>query len=83
MLFLTPWILPSAAGGLDFEPPEAIKSSFSDGIDLVTTPDAQFGLVWLIALYVPWFRYLEHLCDVTPQVHADNLRVATNVTLLI
>ena len=32
------------------------------------------SMVFIVALYVPWCRYLESLTDVKPQLHADNLK---------
>ena len=31
-------------------------------------------MVFIVALYVPWCRYLESLSDVKPQLYADNLK---------
>ena len=31
-------------------------------------------MVFTVALYVPWCRYLESLTDVKPQLHADILK---------
>ena len=31
-------------------------------------------MVFIVALYVPWFRHLESVPDVKPQLYADNLK---------
>ena len=31
-------------------------------------------MVFIVALHVPWCRYLESLIDVKPQLYADNLK---------
>ena len=42
----------------------------SGGRTLLTT----VSMVFTVALYVPWCRYLESLTDVKPQLYADNLK---------
>ena len=32
------------------------------------------SMVFIVALYVPWCRYLESLPNIKPQLHADNLK---------
>ena len=32
------------------------------------------SMVFIVALYVPWYRYLESLPDVEPQLYADHLK---------
>ena len=32
------------------------------------------GMVFMVALYVPWCRHLDALPDVKPQLYADNLK---------
>ena len=36
--------------------------------------DCPLSMVFIIALYTPWCRYLESLADVSPQLYADNLK---------
>ena len=37
-------------------------------------PGCPLGMVFIVALYVPWCRHLESLPDVKPQLYADNLK---------
>ena len=32
------------------------------------------SMMFIVALYLPWFRYLQELPEVTPQLYADNLK---------
>ena len=34
-------------------------------------------MVFIVALYVPWYRYLSSQHGVTPQLYADNLKCTT------
>ena len=40
-------------------------------------------MVFIVALYVPWCRYLESLADVKPQFYADNLKCSAQCPLAL
>ena len=36
------------------------------------------SMMFIVALYLPWCRYLDQLPDVSPQLHADNLKCVSS-----
>ena len=35
-------------------------------------------MMFIVALYLPWCKYLDELPDVTPQLYADNLKCVSS-----
>ena len=40
-------------------------------------------MVFIIALYTPWCRYLESLAGISPQLYADNLKCTSYNVLIL
>ena len=36
------------------------------------------SMMFIVALYLPWYRYLDQLPDVSPQLYADNLKCVSS-----
>ena len=47
------------------------------GLEMAYHRVATLSMVFIVALYVPWCRYLSNQHGVTPQLYADNLKCTT------
>ena len=44
---------------------------------------APLSMIFIVALYTPWCRYLGSRANISPQLYADNLKCAPRMMLIL